>query len=346
MTLDDMAAGVSEWLQRSQEVIMSSRVRLARNLEGLSFTYRANQAQRKEVISRVQSGTQQSSYLANALFVDLARASLIDRQFLVERHLISKEHALGKGQRAVIIGDKEIVSIMVNEEDHLRLQSTQSGLELMDAWRLIDKIDDELEGNLDYAFSPDLGYLTACPTNTGTGMRASVMLHLPALVLAKEIDKVLNAVAKLSLTVRGIYGEGTGAAGNFFQISNQITLGQSEVEILDNVERVTRQVVGHERAAREGLLKKSTDELSDKIWRAYGTLRNAHIISSKETLKTLSWVRLGIDLGILKDLEIRTVNELLVLAQPGHIQKCEGRELEPGIRDLKRAELIREKLGR
>lgn len=346
MTLDDMANGVSEWLRRSEEVIMSSRVRLARNIEGLPFTHRANSFQRKEAIRQVQHSIEQSSYLKNALFVNLTEASLIDRQFLVERHLISKEHALGKGERAVIIGDREIMSLMVNEEDHIRLQSTQSGLGLVDAWRLINKIDDELEGNLNYAFSAEWGYLTACPTNTGTGMRASVMLHLPALIATKEIDKVLNAVAKLSLAVRGIYGEGTSAAGNFFQISNQITLGQSEEEILDNVERVTMQVVGHERAARENLIKKSTNELSDKIWRAYGTLKNAHIISSKETLKLLSWARLGIDLGIMKDLAIQTVNELLIMAQPGHIQKREGRKLEPAVRDIKRAELIKERLRR
>jgi protein arginine kinase len=234
-----------------------------------------------------------------------------------------------------------MVSIMVNEEDHLRLQSLQSGLQILEAWRLIDKIDTELEKKLEYAFSREWGYLTACPTNTGTGMRASVMVHLAALIMSKRINRVMKSVSQLGFTVRGLYGEGTEVVGGFFQISNSLTLGYSEEILINNLERVIIQVVEQEQKARANLLNKKQAQIEDMIWRAYGILKNARLISSRETLELLSALRLGIHLGIVKDISLKTLNELLIFTQPAHLQKITGGEQKPGERDFKRAEFIR-----
>jgi protein arginine kinase len=247
---------------------------------------------------------------------------------------------------------------MVNEEDHLRIQVMQSGFNLRECWQLANQLDDELADRLPYAYSPEWGFLTACPTNTGTGLRASVMVHLPALVMTKQINRVLQAIAKLSLTARGLYGEGTEASGNFFQISNQVTLGRTEEELIENIERILKQVIDQEQAARDNLLATNRLLLEDRIWRAYGILRHAHTISSGETLDLLSAVRLGVDLGIMGNshgaggteggnhrIDHQTVNELLIFSQPAHLQKLEGERLSAQERDMKRAALIRERLG-
>ena len=244
-----------------------------------------------------------------------------------------------------MIADKEILSIMINEEDHLRTQVMQSGFNLSEAWQIIKRIDEDFEKNLNFAYSEAWGYLTACPTNTGTGLRASVMLHLPALVMSKQINKVLQAITKLNLTARGFYGEGTEASGNFFQISNQVTLGHSEEDILDNIERIIKQVIGHEQNARKALFEQDKARIEDRIWRAYATLKNAHIIASREAIDLFSSVRLGVDIGIIKGLEIQTINRIFILTQPAHLQKIEGKALSPKDRDIKRADLIRRELG-
>ena len=348
MKLDDLVHETSEWLKGqgpNSEIVMSSRVRLARNIDGLPFSHRASREKQGEVISLAYPAIESSPFLKNSCFIDLNGLSSLDRQFLRERHLISHELAESKGMRAVVVGEKELVSIMINEEDHLRLQAIESGLQLMDAWRLIDRIESELDAKLKFAFSEKWGYLTACPTNAGTGMRASVMLHLPSLVLTKQISKVLQAITKLGLVARGLYGEGTEPLGNYFQISNQVTLGQTEEEIIDNIERVIKQIIGHEENARKILLSKGRIEfLEDKVFRAYGILKNVRIIDSAETVRLLSALRLGVDLGLARDINHRALNELLIITQPAHLQKREGRTLSPAQRDVKRAELIRGRL--
>lgn len=348
MKFDDLITQTGEWLMAegpNSDIVISSRIRLARNLNKFPFTNYATKKQASEILSAVKKAVADSDYLKNSLSLDMADLSNVDRQFLLERHLISREHTLEPDSKAVVIGDREILTIMINEEDHLRMQVVQSGFNLRQAWVLIDKIDNELAKELDFAFSQDWGYLTACPTNTGTGMRASVMLHLPSLVMTKQINRVLQAITKLRLTVRGLYGEGTEAMGNFYQISNQVTLGHSEEDIIDNLERIIRQIIGHEQNARAALLTKNENLLKDRIWRAFGTLKSAYIISSAETVELLSLVRLGIDLGVIKNLTRENVNELFILIQPAHLQKLEGKSLSANERDAKRAELLRERLG-
>jgi protein arginine kinase len=248
--------------------------------------------------------------------------------------------------KGLAVGQDEVISIMINEEDHLRMQVMKSGFNLKEAWQIIDDIETGLGNSLDFAYSMDFGYLTACPTNTGTGMRASVMLHLPSLVMTKQIGKVLQAITKLGLTARGLYGEGTEASGNFFQISNQVSLGHKEDDIIDNIERIIKQIIDHEQSARETLLSQNREALEDRIWRAYGTLKSAHIITSTETIDLLSLARLGVDLGVVKQADRTLINELFVITQPAHLQKLEKKKLSPNQRDVKRAEIIREKLGK
>ncbi|MDD5236864.1 MAG: protein arginine kinase, partial [Candidatus Omnitrophica bacterium] len=257
---------------------------------------------------------------------------------------MSHEHAQKADSKALIMEPEEIMSIMVNEEDHLRMQIMQSGLNLFEAWNIMSKIDDQLSDTLTFAFSQNWGYLTACPTNTGTGMRGSVMLHLPALVATRQINRVLQAVAKLSFTTRGLYGEGTQASGNFFQISNQISLGHSEEMIIENINGLIRQIIDQETQSRNALLTNNRAFLEDKVWRSYGTLENAYIINSEETIELLSMVRLGVDTGIIKNIDRCAVNELFILTQPAHLQKMVGKKISSEERDVKRAEIIREKL--
>ena len=257
--------------------------------------------------------------------------------------------------KAVAIGQGEVISVMINEEDHLRIQVMQSGMNLRDAWSIIDALDDELSEALPYAYSTDWGYLTCCPTNTGTGMRASVMVHLPSLVLTKQINKVLHTITKLGLTARGLYGEGTEASGNFFQISNQVSLGRSEEELIENIERILKEVIHQEQAGRESLLSNSRTQLEDRVWRAFGILKHAKTMSSNEALDLLSAVRLGVDLGLMSPnggstaggngMDRTKVNELFLFSQPAHLQKLEGKALTAKERDTKRAQLIRSKLG-
>lgn len=348
MKLEDLLYGTSEWLRGvgpDSEIVMSSRIRLARNIAGLAFSHWADKRKAGEILATIDPAIRSSNYMKGSLYLRLDDLADIDKKFLLERHLISHEHAEGKDHKAVVIAEKEIASIMINEEDHLRIQTLQSGFNLTEAWRLMSKIDADLERRLNFAFSPDWGYLTACPTNVGTGMRASVMLHLPSLVMTKQINKVLQALTKLSVATRGLYGEGTEAVGNFFQFSNQVTLGHREEELIDNIERVIRQIITHENEARKALLTQSRATLSDRVWRAYGTLKNAYIISSNETINLLSMVRLGVDMGLIKGIDRQAVNRLFILIQPAHLQKMEGKVLSPSQRDIKRADLIRRALG-
>ncbi len=328
------------------EIVLTSRMRIARNIKGLPFPNRADSKQRNKVFGIIEKAVKNSQYMQGSLVLKFDKMDAIDRQFLVERRIISREHAGKTSGSGVAISEKEIVSVMINEEDHIRMQVLYPGFQLLEVWRLADQLDTEFEKSIEYAFSPTLGHLTACPTNVGTGIRASVMLHLPALVLAKQIEQVIQAILKLGLAVRGLYGEGTEASGNIFQISNQVTLGKSEQEIVNNLEGVIRQVVGHERNARQLLLKNKLKQVEDRVYRAYGLLGNVRTITSKETVDLLSALRMGVDLGIMKDVERSTINELFVITQPAHLQKIANKKLGPNERDIMRADLIRDKLNK
>jgi protein arginine kinase len=347
INLNVLLKQTSEWLRGSgpnSDIVISSRIRLARNLAKYPFSHWANKKQEKEISESAESALKGVRLLKNAFLVRISEIADIDKQFLLERNLISREHILKPEFKSVAIGDREMISVMINEEDHLRMQIMQSGFNLQECWRAADQLDTELGKSLKFAYHERWGFLTSCPTNAGTGLRASVMLHLPALVMSRQINRVIQAITKLGITTRGLYGEGTEAEGNFYQISNQITLGQSEIETIDHIERIIRQVMGHEETARKNLAKQNRDLLQDRIFRAYGTLRNAFVITSKETIQLLSMVRLGVDMGYISDLDRRAVNELFVFTQPGHLQKIEGKVLSHTQRDVKRAMLIRRHL--
>jgi protein arginine kinase len=262
----------------------------------------------------------------------------------VERHLISREHAAKSAGSGLVLNREETFSVMINEEDHLRMQALRPGLQLRQAWTAIDTFDSELEKKLNYAFDPDVGYLTACPTNLGTGIRVSAMLHLPGLVLHEQINPIIQSVNKLGLAVRGLYGEGTEALGNVFQVSNQMTLGENESMIVERLEKVLAQIIEHEENARLTLLEKKSKTVYNHIGRAYGILANAHSISSKETMNLLSLLRLGVDLGLFQNTERSLVDELFLITQPAHLQKQFSDKLSAEERDLVRADMVRERL--
>ncbi len=349
MRFHAMANVTSRWLKGDGPeagIVFSSRVRLARNLGDSPFPPWAEESKLKGVSEKVIDAIEKSKYLKNAHIIDMAELSPVERRFLFERHLISVEFTKGGKYRFLATEKEEMLSLMINEEDHLRLQTIFSGLQLTEAWRLIDRVDDELEGTLDYAFLPQYGYLTACPTNTGTGMRASCMLHLPALVAVRKINDILKGISQLGLVARGLYGEGTEAQGEFFQVSNQLTLGLKEEEIIDHVQRVTHQVVEQEKRAREALLKRNGLQIRNEVGRAYGVLTGAYLISYQEALDLLSKLRLGISLKLLPGLNIGILNELFFLITPAQLQIRKGRELAFLSRDELRAKLIRGKLSK
>lgn len=345
--ISDLADNTGEWLRGTgseSDIVISSRIRLARNVARFPFLSRANVKQKKELELTVRNKIKDADITPDICYVNLADITSIDRLFLVERHLISREHAGGEGERGVAFGKEETISLMVNEEDHLRIQVIRSGFELREAWKTIDEIDNKLEKRLNYAYNSRFGYLTACPTNVGTGMRASVMLHLPALGMTHHIEKVFNAVAKLGLVVRGLYGEGTQVSGDLYQISNQFTLGKSEMEIIEIIESVIPRITNYERMARKALVAENKEQLEDRVWRSYGMLKVARMISSEEIMHLLSQVRMGVNLGIISDVEIKTLNELFILTLPGHLQKLEGRELSSAQRNIIRAAYVRKRL--
>ncbi len=348
MNIDDLIHHTAQWLKGSgpsSHIVMSTRIRLARNLAKVPFPNRAEKKDLLNVVEDVGKAIGENEYFKNSVFLKMNDLDSIDKQFLVERHLMSHEHAVSGDGKALIVSSEEILSVMVNEEDHLRIQVMQSGLNLTESWRIINMLDDSLSKKLNYAYLGNWGYLTACPTNTGTAMRGSVMLHLPALVMTKQINKVLAAIAKLSFASRGFYGEGTQARGNIYQISNQVSLGHSEEDILQNIGGLIRQVIEQEEQARQALFVQNRSMLEDKIFRSLGVLKSAHIISSQETIELLSMVRLGVDLGIINQVDRANINELFITIQPAHLQKIEGKKLTPAQRDTRRAALIREKLG-
>jgi len=348
VNLDEIITSPSPWLQPGGphgDIVLSTRVRLARNVAGRPFLARMDPEQQQEFEQFLKEAVTKAAEADHFTWFDLENLSEIDRQCLLERHLISREHAAAEGPRGVAVSPDQHVAIMTNEEDHLRLQVYSAGLQPENAWSEADAFDDLIETQITYAFSPKLGYLTACPTNVGTGMRASVMLHLPALALTRQIEKVFNAVARLRLAVRGIYGEGTQAVGDMYQISNQASLGRSEQDVLDNLASVIPQIIQYEEQARQVLVGESPTALDDRLYRSWALLTQARIISSEETLTLLSAVRLGIHLGRINGVDISAVNELFLMTRRGHIQRIRGQALDESNRDRARADYIRNRLN-
>ncbi|MDD5771949.1 MAG: protein arginine kinase [bacterium] len=328
-------------------IVISSRIRLARNIEEIPFTSNSNKDDRKKIFNLAKDIFDSKDIIKDSVFIDLGDYTQIERLFLVERHLVSQEHSKGGENYGVVINDTETISIMINEEDHFRLQALHSGLQLFSSWKLIDEIDEKLSKEVNYAFSPLFGYLTACPTNLGTGMRASVMLHLPALILTKQINKIIASVSKMDVIVRGLYGEGSKVLGDIFQISNQGAFGFKEEDIVKKIEEIAKYIVECEKTAREYLLKESRQVIEDKIWRAYGILKHCRTISSAESLSLISFLRLGVDLKIMpkSDIDFNFLNRMMLLIQPGHLQNIEKRRLDIKNRDILRADLIRKMLN-
>jgi len=337
----------ADWMtggQGEHGAVLTSRIRLARNLRRHPFPGWAKRDERAAALELLRPAVESLPAMKDAFSNELGSLSSVQKQVLVERHLISREHAARGDGSAAVIERRQSFSIMLNEEDHLRMQSIRPGLQLSSAFQALSELDTQLESSLEYAFDNSLGYLTTCPTNLGTGLRASAMVHLPGLVLSDQIGQVLQAVNKIGLAVRGIYGEGTESLGHLYQISNQSTLGESEETIIRRLERVISQVAMHEQNAREKLLEEDPEMVADKIGRAYGVLRHAHIIDSKEALNHLSLLRLGGTLGYLKRDIVITCDSLLMDIQPAHLQLHSGRKLSPEERDSIRAEIVRSRL--
>lgn len=344
---DIISKTLSEWMKGTgpeSDIVIGSRVRMARNIASVPFPAVAGDDELRKVVEQVEQATAKSDETEEYEFVRLSEFAMLDRQLLIEKHLISPQHAEQVKQKAVVLRDDEAVSIMVNEEDHLRIQALFPGMQPTEALALCSEVDDRYNSYLGYAFSDERGYLTSCPTNVGSGMRASIMVHLPALAITNQIRRVIGAVQQFGLAVRGLYGEGTEVLGNIFQFSNQVTLGRTEEEIIEHLTNVTRQIIDQERQARQYIEAKGRLQLEDRVWRSYGVLANARNMSSHEAMQLLSDVRLGIDLGIVEGLEGRILQELIVMIRPAHLQRIMGRELPAAERDVHRADLIRERI--
>jgi protein arginine kinase len=373
MKLTDISGNINEWFSGKgplADIVISSRIRLARNLAGYKFISRCSDEEKTEILETLKTVITPLDLGDNVFYISVSDTTELDRHFLVERNLISRHHAFGKGPRGAVIARSESFTAMINEEDHLRLQVIKSGLQLADCAKQINRIDDLIEQKVDYAFSSKLGYLTACPTNLGTGIRVSVMLHLPALKMTGHTEKFLNAARDMNLAVRGLFGEGTDSAGDFYQLSNQVSLGVSEEQIVSDFEnKIIPEIVDYEIAARRHLLSENSDTLDDRISRATAVLRSARLISSHEALHLLSQLRLGINmhqtlgastpaieqLCSLKDtaapdagaekISIKTINRLFMLTLPAHLQLNYGKPLDPTHRDALRAQIIRSALN-
>ena len=373
MKLTDISNDINEWFNGSgplADIVISSRIRLARNIAGHKFLSHCSNTEKSEILKKLRDVLMSLKLGDKVFYISVDKAPTLSKHFLVERHLISRNHAFGKGPRGVVIAQREFFTAMINEEDHLRIQVLKAGCQLSQCAKQINHIDDMIEQKVDYAFSPRFGYLTACPTNLGTGIRVSVMLHLPALKMTGQIEKFFNAARDMSLAVRGLFGEGTEAASDLYQISNQVTLGISESDIVSQFENnIIPEIVEYENAARSQLLSKQADILDDKISRAMALLQNAHLITSQEALFLLSHLRLGInmheymgastpaieklrtlcstggDANKTSSLSIATINRLFMLTLPAHLQLNHGKPLDPTHRDALRAKIIRSALN-
>ena len=340
---------LSPWMHEQgpdNDIVMSSRIRLARNFANVTYPILAEQEKLDDIRSFFKKEYEHQTFqnYKNLEFVSIKDLTPVEKSVLVEKHLISPHLLKQDEHAAVMISQNEQVSVMINEEDHIRIQLYFPGLQLKKALEEAFDFDDWIEEKVNYAYDETKGYLTSCPTNVGTGMRASVMMHLPALSMTKQINRMIPAISQLGLVVRGIFGEGSEALGNIFQISNQITLGKSEEDIVEDLESVVNQLIDHERVARNYIMKRSGIELEDRIFRSYGVLQYSRKIESKEAAKCITNVRLGIDLGIIENTSGNILNELMVLTQPGFLQQYANRTLNAGERDVLRASLIRERL--
>lgn len=345
--------GGLDWLEADgplSDVVLSTRVRLARNLDGLRFGVRAGAADRASVLRRVRQAAEHVGALSGGEAFDIAAMPSVGRLLLWERHLVSRELVGEAGaapptHAALLLAPRQSLGVMVNEEDHLRVQGLVSGFRLRDAWRLVDRLDEELGQHLPYAYDPEFGYLTSCPTNVGTGLRASVLVHLPGLVLTQEITKVLQGIAQVGLTFRGLYGEGSEVVGNFFQISNQTTLGKSEEDLIEHLQKVVQQVVQYESQARAVLLRDAPAVIEDKVWRAYGLLRHARSMSFEEMMNLLSGVRLGVGLKLLSGVSVYALNRVMIFTQAAHLEQAAGTALAAEEADIRRAAFVRQALA-
>jgi len=345
--LETLARQKAPWLSAEGEfahAVISSRIRLARNLARMPYPSISNAKQQGEVLDLVTQSMEAVSSFDDGGFFRAKALDSTDRQILVERHLTSPEFMRDTSDLGLFVSSEEKVSVTVNEEDHLRIQALTAGLSLQDAWERAQEVDLALDSGLTFDFDREFGYLTACPTNVGTGLRASVLVHLPALVLTREIESYLNRLNKLGFVARGFYGEGTDVQGNLFQVSNQTTLGQTEQEIVRGLENIVKQLVEQEAEAEQTLAKNARIELEDRVWRAYAVLTHARMLNSGEMMNLLSAVRLGIGLKILKPMPLPALNELLILTQPAHLQKVGGGQLSTEERDIRRADVFRERL--
>ena len=344
---EDMAKNLSSWLSGKGDenmVVLSSRVRLARNVAGCVFPSAADAETREKVIGYFESALARSKKLSQGRLIKASELTDLDKSFLVERHLMSPTFMQGSNSGALYVSEDEKVSIMVNEEDHFRIQALAPGLDPETPFKAAGEYDNEIGGLLEFDYDPDFGFLTACPTNVGTGLRASVLIHLPGLVITKEIDRVITKITQMGVAVRGFYGEGTDVLGNLFQVSNQNTLGISEEETLKLIKNVTQKIIEEEASARERLIDEASDQISDKIWRAYGILKYARVLTSEEVMNLLSAVRLGVAMKIINNIDISLINQLLLLSQPAHLQKYYSEEMTPDKRDVVRAEMVRDRL--
>lgn len=324
------------------DVVISSRVRLARNVAGFPFLPKASEAQQREIEEKLRDAVEAAQTEEPLRYHSMQELTALQRRALAERRLVSRELAEADWPSGVGYGPSERLSAMVNEEDHLRIQGLHAGMEIRGTWQMVDQADTAVEAVVPYAFHPELGYLTACPTNVGTGIRVSVMLHLPALAMTGELQKIFAMASKIDFVVRGLYGESSEGLGDFFQVSNQKTLGRSEEEIVGKLETVIPQVVRYERRVREALMKDDRVAVEDRVFRAWGLLRHARRIGAEESLHLLSHLRLGAHLGLLSGLAPERINHLFVACQPAHLQMQAGGEMETQERDEYRARMLRQ----
>jgi protein arginine kinase len=346
-SLEDLGRQPAAWLSGQGErgdIVLSSRVRLARNIANHFYPQRADEEQHRQVVDLISTALDKTGISKSGCFIESENIDEFSRDILIERHLISQEFLRDDRPRGLFINEDETSSLMVNEEDHLRMQAVSSGMNIRQAMATASDIDEQLGSVLEYDTDPRLGYLTACPTNVGTGMRASVLIHLPGLVLTKEMDAILSQVAKIGLTVRGFYGEGSDVVGNLFQISNQTTLGRSEDDLIESLEKVTRQLIAYEQDARGKMFADAPYQIKDKIWRALGILAMARVLTSDEVMNLLSAARLGVSTEIIKGIDLALLNELLLYTRRAHLQRLMGRRMTAEDRDIARAKLIRQRL--
>lgn len=345
---EEMIKKSTSWLSGEgpqSMIVLSSRIRLARNLNDFKFPPAADSDTRDRIVDFIQAAFDRAGLMKMGDFYRSSDITPLDQSFLVERHLISPDFMKDGLGRGLYINHDGRLSIMVNEEDHIRLQVLSPGLSMGECWEQAFRVDRNLCSALEFAFDKSFGYLTSCPTNVGTGLRASILIHLPGLVLTREIDNVIARISKVGLVVRGFYGEGTDVMGNLFQISNQTTLGRSEEEIIDSLAKVTQQIIEYEMNSQETLMRDAPDQIEDKVWRSYGILLHARVLTSGEVMNLLSALRLGVSLNLIDKVSIDKINHLLIITQPAHLQKYYNREMDATERDMMRAELVRQALS-